>query len=106
MTENIEASHSSAVLVAQDNNLNKDDAKDKKITKASSKPTEVNKTEKGEESKEADKLKSEKATKATRANMTEKVTVRGWVMSALVCVFKFTGHPTQSITPLIAKSNL
>ena len=60
-------------MVTKDNAPSKDDVKDEKATKASSKATTANKTSKGEE---ADELKSEKATKAnskaTRAKMTER----------------------------------
>ena len=61
-------------VVSKDEAKSKDDVKDMKATKASSKATEENKTEKGSK---ADDLKSEKATKATSkatlANKTEKV---------------------------------
>merc|ERR1711998_808637 len=60
-------------VVSKDDAKSKDDVKDMKATKASSKATEENKTEKGSK---ADDLKSEKTTKATSkatlANKTEK----------------------------------
>ena len=60
-------------MVTKDNAPSKDDVKDEKATKASSKATTANKTEKGEE---ADELKAEKATKAnskaTEASISQK----------------------------------
>merc|ERR1711998_750935 len=71
--DNIKASHSVSFVVDKDDAKSKDDVKDMKATKASSKATEENKTEKGSK---ADDLKSEKTTKATSkatlANKTEK----------------------------------
>ena len=63
-------------MVTKDNAPSKDDVKNKKAIKASSKATTANKTSKG---KTADEIKAEKATKAsskaTEANKTSKVWV-------------------------------
>merc|ERR1711907_351272 len=72
--DNIKASHSVSFIVDKDDAKSKDDVKDMKATKASSKATTANKTEKGEK---ADELKAEKATKANSKATIENKTEKG-----------------------------